>query len=118
MMKIRSTRQLAAAVLACGCLALALGARAEGGMNSMEMKSSGSATSCVRAQLSAWFESQRLLTDGGSLSAREVETPRDCASVQAANDANEAAPRKRIAAAAKAPRQVLRWDMEGLLGGQ
>jgi hypothetical protein len=117
MLKIRSTRQIAAAVLASGCFALALGARAEAGAHSMEMNEAGSATACKNARSSAWFERQRQLTDGDFV-AGEVATPRECAEMYGANAADEAAPRKQLAAAPKAPRQNLRWDYEGVLGGQ
>jgi hypothetical protein len=64
MFKVRSiTTQLMAAVLASGCLALALGARAEAGPHSKEVEADGyESTGCKRAKLSAWFERQRQLT--------------------------------------------------------
>jgi hypothetical protein len=80
MFKIRSTTRLAAAVLASGCFALALGARADGGRNSMEVIATGSAAACKSARLSAWFERQRQLTDG-AINLPEIATPRECAAM-------------------------------------
>jgi hypothetical protein len=118
MFKIRSTtRQLAAAVLASGCFVLALGARAEGGPHMNEMEESAA---CKSAKMSAWFDRQRQLTDGDFVPGR-IATPRECAMTQdtnAANAANEAAPRKQFTATAKEPREIRRWDYEGMLGGQ
>jgi hypothetical protein len=112
MFKIRSTTQLAAAVLASGCFALALGARAE----ATEMKAASSA--CESARLSAWFERQRQITDGATNAFQEIATPRECARTNGASAADEAKPRNKVAAASKAPQQLLRWDFEGRLSGQ
>jgi hypothetical protein len=119
MFKIRSTtRQLAAAVLASGCFALALGARAEAGPHTNEMEAdSVDAAACKRAKLSAWFDRQRQLTDGDFVPGK-IATPRQCAMTQDTNAANEAAPRKQFTATAKEPREIRRWDYEGMLGGQ
>jgi hypothetical protein len=81
------------------------------------METKGGAA-CERALLSAWFEGQRQLTDGGATSAQEITTPRECATMQGASAAAEAAPRRQLAAAPKAPRQNSRSEYEGLLGGQ
>ena len=114
MFKIRSTTQLAAAVLASGCFALALGARAEAGSYSTGMKATSPA--CERATLSAWFERQRQLTDGDFV-AGEIATPRECSTMQGANAAPETAPGKRAVTAAKAPRQGRPSDYEGVAQG-
>ena len=109
MFKIRSTTtQLAAAVLASGCFALALGARADTGIDS---------AACKSARSSAWFERQRQLTDGDFV-AGEIATPRECAMTYGANAADEAAPSKQLVATAKAPRQGFPGGYEGVtLGG-
>jgi hypothetical protein len=117
MFKIRSSKQLMAAVLASGFFALALGARAEGGPHSMEMEAEGEFATCKSAKLSAWFERQRQLTDGDFV-AGQIATPRECVMTQDTNAAHEAAPRKQLTAAAKEPREIRRRDYEGLLGGQ
>ena len=116
MFKIRSTTQLAAAVLTSGCFALALGARAESGPHSMEMKATSS--TCESARLSAWFERQRQLTDGGFIPG-QIATPRECAMTQATNAADEAAPGKQLVIAPKAPRQSFPSSYQGVtLEGQ
>jgi hypothetical protein len=119
MFKIGSTtKQLAAAILASGCLALALGARADAGPHTQEMDADGvEATACKRAKLSAWFDRQRQLTDGDFVPGK-IATPRECVMTQDTNAATEAAPRKQFTATAKEPREIRRWDYEGMLGGQ
>jgi hypothetical protein len=109
MFKIRSTtQQLAAAVLASGLLALALGARADAGIDS---------AACKSARSSAWFERQRQLTDGDFV-AGQIATPRECAMTYGANAVDEAAPSKQLVATAKAPRQGFPGGYEGVtLGG-
>ena len=109
MFKIRSaTTQLAAAVLASGCFALALGARADAGLNS---------AACKSAQSSAWFERQRQLTDGDFV-AGQIATPRECVMTPDANAAKESVPAKQLVAVAKAPNQGFPGGYEGVtLGG-
>jgi len=64
MFKIQSTKQFAAAIVASGCLVLALGAHAdpvggtEPGARSMQTESAA----CKSARASAWFERQRART--------------------------------------------------------
>jgi hypothetical protein len=119
MIKIRSTTQLAAAVLASGCFALALGARAEPGQHSMEVIATGSAAACKSARQSAWFERQRQLTDGNPNQSLEIATPRECATMQGANAAADAAPGKQLSVSATTPQQGTRPIYEGVtLGGQ
>ena len=118
MIKIRSTTQLAAAVLASGCFALALGARAEPVPHSMEVIATGSAAACKSARQSAWFERQRQLTDGNPNQSLEIATPRECATIQGANAADEAASGKQLVTAPKAPQQGLPSGYESVtLGG-
>jgi hypothetical protein len=109
MFKIRSTTtQLAAAILASGLFALALGARADAGIDS---------AACKSARSSAWFERQRQLTDGDFV-AGQIATPRECAMTYGANAVDEAAPSKQLVATAKAPRQGFPGGYEGVtLGG-
>jgi hypothetical protein len=119
MFKVRSTTtQVMAAVLATGCFALALGARAEASPTSMGMQTAGAdATACKTARLSAWFERQRQLTDGDTV-AGPIATPRECTVTQGTNAANEAAPDKKLVVVSKAPRQGFPGGYEGVtLGG-
>jgi hypothetical protein len=121
MLKIRSTRQLAAAVLATGCFALALGAHAAArpySMGTLEIKAAGvDAATCKSATLSAWFERQRQLTDGDFVPG-PVATPRECVVTPDANAANEPAPARQLVAVAKAPKQGFPGGYEGVvLGG-
>jgi hypothetical protein len=118
MFKVRSTTQLAAAVLASGCFALALGVRAETGAYSMEMKADRSGSACESARQSAWFERQLQLTDGDADPFQKVATPRECAMKRSANAADESAPGKEPTTAAKAPQRGLSWDFQGSLNGQ
>jgi hypothetical protein len=118
MFKIRSITQLAAAVLASGCFALALGARAEARTDSMEMKAAGfDSAACKSAQLSAWFERERQLSDGYFVPGR-IATPRECLVTPDANAAGEAAPARLLVAAAKVPNRGFPGGYEGVtLGG-
>jgi hypothetical protein len=118
MFKIRSTTQLAAALLASGCFALALGARAEAGAYPTEMKADRSSSACDSARQSAWFERQRQLTDGNADPFQQVATPRECSMKRGANAADESAPANELAAAATAPRQGFGWDVQGSLNGR
>jgi hypothetical protein len=114
MFKIRSTKQFAAAVVASGCLVLALGAHAdptEPGSHSMETDSAA----CKSARLSAWFERQQARTDGDV--DPMVATPRACTTTQSANGADKAAPGRQLAAA-KAPKQEPKSDFVSTYGGQ
>jgi hypothetical protein len=118
MFKVRSTPQLAAAVLASGCIALALGARAEAGTYSTDMKDAKSSVACESARQAAWFDRQRQLTDGDADPFQKIATPRECLSKAGANSANESAPGKEIAAVATAPQRGLSWDVQGSLNGR
>jgi hypothetical protein len=115
MFKIRSTTQLAAAFLAAGCFSLALGARADAGPQS---KTEAAGSTCESARVSAWFARQRELTEGNTDPFQGIATPRECAMTYGANATDKAAPDKKVAAAAKLPRQELRWDFQGALSGQ
>jgi hypothetical protein len=120
MFKIGSTtKQLAAAVLATGCFALALGAHAEARPYSMGViKVAGiDSVACKSATLSAWFDRQRQLTDGDFVPG-QIATPRECVMTPDANAANEPAPAKQLVAVAKAPNQGFPGGYEGFtLGG-
>jgi hypothetical protein len=121
MFKIRSTKQLAAAVLASGCFALALGAHAESrpySMGTMEIKAAGiDSAACKSAKLSAWFDRQRQLTDGDFV-AGQIATPRECTVTPGTNAANEAAPTTQLIVVTKAPNQGFPGGYEGFnLGG-
>jgi hypothetical protein len=90
MFKIRSTKQFASAVVATGCLVLALGAHADPadptapGSRSMQTESAA----CKSARVSAWFERQRARTDGDV--DPSVPTPRECMTAQSASGADKA----------------------------
>jgi hypothetical protein len=116
MFKNRSTLQFAAAVLASGCFALALGARAEAGKYSTDTKAEKSDAACESARLSAWFDRQRQLTDGETDVFQKIPTPRECLVTSGANSASESAPGKEIATAAKAPQRTTSWEFRGLNG--
>jgi hypothetical protein len=117
MFDIRFSKQLMAAVIASGFFALALGARADGSPHPMEREAEGDLARCKSAKLSAWFERQRQLTDGDFVPG-PIATPHECVTTQDTSAAHEAAPRKQLTAAAKERREILRWDYEGLQGGQ
>jgi hypothetical protein len=114
MFKIRSN-QLVAAVVATGFVALSLGARAESGAQSMD------AAACKTAQMSAWFERQRQLTDGDTNPFQAVPDARECAMKYSANGTDGAADaqrREKVAAAGTTRKQELRWDFPGSQSGQ
>jgi hypothetical protein len=114
-----TTKQLAAAVLATGCFALALGAHAEARPYSMGTinVAGADAAACKSATLSAWFERQRQLTDGDFVPGR-IATPRECVMMPDANAANEPAPATQRVVVAKAPNQGFPGGYEGVvLGG-
>lgn len=94
MFKIRSTKQFASAVVASGCLVLALGAHADAtapGARSMQTESAA----CKSARASAWFERQRARTDGDV--DPSVPTPRECMTSQSAGGADKAASDEQVA---------------------
>ena len=117
MFKIRSTRQFASAVVATGCLVLALGAYADPvdstapGLYSMQTESAA----CRSARVSAWFERQRARTDGDV--DPTVASPRECMATQSANSADRAASGEQLAAA-KAPRQEPRSALMSVYPGR
>ncbi|HLX24347.1 MAG TPA: hypothetical protein VKR38_13455 [Usitatibacter sp.] len=98
MFKIQSTKQFAAAIVASGCLVLALGAHAdpvggtEPGARSMQTESAA----CKSARASAWFERQRARTDGDV--DPTVPTPRECMTAQGASAAGKPAAGEQIVA--------------------
>ena len=98
MFKIQSTKQFAAAIVASGCLVLALGAHAdpvggtEPGARSMQTESAA----CKSARASAWFERQRARTDGDV--DPTVPTPRECMTAQGTSAAGKTAAGEQIVA--------------------
>jgi hypothetical protein len=120
MLKIRSTKQVAAAVLATGCITLALGAHAEArpySMGTMEIKATAiDSPACKSAKVSAWFDRQRQLTDGDVTPGR-IATPRECVTTPAASAAVQTAPATQRVAV-NAPKQGFPGGYEGFnLGG-
>ena len=108
MFKVRSN-QVVAAVVATGFLALSLGARADSGAPSMD------AAACKSAQMSAWFERQRQLTDGDTNPYQAIPEARECGTKVTANGngADDAERREKVAAAATTRKTELRWDFPG-----